>query len=165
MLILAQLETTQEDFTKEQVAFSDLLNDLVEYIEVLARDKSIILVSDIESGIVISGDKDKLTELVTNLVSNAIKYISNERKVSISLRKRDASIELVIEDTGIGIRKEDLPYIFDRFYRVKDPRHLEVKGTGLGLAISKKIVERHNGVIEVESEFGKGTKFTIIFRA
>lgn len=165
LLNLAKLETQKENFKKDSVDLSVLLRELVEYFEVLAHDLGITISAAIEPNVVLLGDKDTLNELVTNLVSNAFKYMGprREKRVNIALVRRNGGAELIVEDTGIGIGSEDLPRIFNRFYRIKNPDTALPKGTGLGLAICKKIVERHNGTIEVESELGKGTKFTITF--
>ncbi|MFC1802001.1 ATP-binding protein [Patescibacteria group bacterium] len=162
MLRLVKTESG-EDFEKKSFDFSSLLNELVEYFDILSKDKDILIKHSITPDIYIVGDKNKLEELITNLVSNAIKYISNEREIYINLKKIKNNIELVIEDTGIGIGEKYLPNIFNRFYRIKDDNN-SIKGTGLGLAICKDIVEKHNGEIIVESKLGKGTKFVITFK-
>jgi len=159
------LETSKNDFKKEPVNFSNLLHNLIEYFNVLSQEKHITLISHVEPDIVVSGKKDKLEELITSLMSNAMKYISphKEKKIYIDLRKIDHAIRLIVRDTGIGISKEDLPNVFKRFYRIKNHDNEKITGTGLGLAICKKIVEKHNGTIEVESKAGEGTTFTIMF--
>ncbi len=165
LLNLAQLEMSRDDFKKQLVNFSELLHELVEYFEILAQENDITLKAAIGPNIRIYGNKEKIEELITNLVSNAFKYTSPDRKNSIdlSLQRIKRQVLLTIQDNGIGISREDLPNIFTRFYRVKRGNGQNIKGTGLGLAICKKIVEKHNGMIEVESEWGKGTKFTIKF--
>ena len=122
--------------------------------------------SDIKPDITIVGNKRQIEEAITNIVGNAVKYIGDEKdkKILISLTKTDDAVELKIKDTGIGIANKDLPHIFERFYRVQDERHENVKGTGLGLAISKRIIEKYNGTIEAESEVGKGTTIRVAFK-
>ena len=93
-------------------------------------------------------------------MNNAIKYTPEGGRVRVSIRVRDEQLVMCVSDTGIGIPQEALPRIFDRFYRVGRPGRL-IKGTGLGLAIVKKIVEMHDGRIEVESEVAQGTTFTV----
>ena len=161
LLRLTRLETIEGAFKKKPFNLSQLLEDLVDEFSIMAQEKNITIASDIAAGISIFADKSKIGELVTNLVSNAVKYISNERKILIKLKKKGGFAKLSIADTGIGISKKDLPNIFKRFYRVKENRHTDTKGTGLGLAICKKIVEGHNGSIKATSEVGKGTVFTI----
>ncbi len=161
LLRLARLETIEDAFKKETFSLSRLLKDLVDEFSIMAEEKNITIASDIATGIRVFADKSRIEELATNLVSNATKYISNEREILITLKKRNGFAELSIADTGIGISKKDLPNIFKRFYRIKENRHADTKGTGLGLAICKKIVEGHGGTIKAESETGKGTVFTI----
>lgn len=161
LLRLARLETIEGVFKKEPFSLSRLLKDMVDEFSIMAKEKNIKIASDIAGGVGIFADKSRIEELVTNLVSNAVKYISNERKIVIKLEKKGDFAELSIADTGIGISKKDLPNIFKRFYRIKENRHVDTKGTGLGLAICQKIVEGHNGSIKAGSEVGKGTVFTI----
>jgi len=160
LLQLTRMETGDDDFAVENVNFSKLLDELVEYFEVMANEQGISIVSKIEPNLLISGRRDKLEELVTNLVSNSVKYIANDKKIFIRLYKKDDKIKLEIEDTGIGMSEDDLPNVFDRFYRVKGSTK---KGTGLGLTICKRIVDKLGGEIFVDSNLGKGTKFTMIF--
>ncbi len=163
LLRLARLETVEGAFKKEPINLSYLLKNLVDEFTIMAREKDIIIVSDIARNITVLGDKNRLEELVTNLVSNAVKYISNERKIFITLRRTENNIELGIKDTGIGIDKKDLLNIFKRFYRVKENRYVDTRGTGLGLAICRKIAEGHGGAIKAGSVVGKGTTFTVTF--
>jgi len=105
-------------------------------------------------------DRDKIIQVLTNLVSNAIKFTPRQGRVSVNVRHREGELVIGISDTGMGIPKEALPKIFERFYRVKRPGK-EIQGTGLGLAIVHKIVMMHGGRIEVESEIDRGTAFTV----
>ncbi len=166
MLVLAKLDSGKEKIKKEPTDLSELVEDLVEYFQIIVKDKKIKIIKQIEPSIFIAGAKDKLEETIINLVSNSIKYMNDkERKILIGLKRKMNEAELVIEDTGIGMDKEDLKNIFTKFYRVKDEKIKGVKGTGLGLAIAKKIVEIHGGKIKAESEKGKGTKMIINFKA
>jgi len=164
LLRLSKLETENGDsFKKEDVNLTELLNELVEYYEVLSKENDIVIINKISPGIKMKGNRNEIEELVNNLVSNAIKYISNDKKITIGLDETNEQIKLIIEDTGIGIKKENLQDIFKRFYRIKDNTKQETAGTGLGLAICKKIAEKHNGTIKVESSLGKGSKFIVSF--
>ncbi len=106
-------------------------------------------------------DSDRMIQVLTNLISNAIKFTPEDGRISVSAVRRDDYLAIRVSDTGYGIPKESLPRIFDRFYRVHRPGK-EIKGTGLGLAIVHKIVAGHGGRIEVESEPEKGTTFTVL---
>ena len=162
ILHLARLESSSNSIQKEPVDLSHLLQEQVEYFEVLAKEKGIQVIATITPHLVIDGNKVMLEELVINLVSNAVKYMSEsgERRIYIGLSKNKGSIVMEVRDTGMGISDRDLRSIFRKFYRVEHPA---VKGTGLGLPICKKIVEKHKGSIHVESELGKGTTFTVVF--
>lgn len=138
----------------EVLNLSHLLLGLVEEFIVIAQGSNIIFEHHIEENIFISGDKNKLGELISNLVGNAMKYIANERKVIINLQKIDSWARLEIIDTGAGISAEDLPNLFKRFYR---GNKAQGNGTGLGLVICKKIVTLHNGEIKIKSQAGHGT--------
>ncbi len=164
-LKLARFEAPQTAFKKEPVNFSQLLQELVEYFDVLGRAKDVAIVGEIEPDITVSGEREKLEELVTNLVSNAFKYIGegHGKKIAIALRRVPDGVELCVEDNGAGIDAEDLPNIFNRFYRSKARGRRSVEGTGLGLAICKTIADKHGAAISVESVPGKGTLFRVLF--
>jgi signal transduction histidine kinase/DNA-binding response OmpR family regulator len=108
----------------------------------------------------VSGDPLQLKQLLRNLVGNAIKYSPQGGKITLTAKVGKENIQMEVQDTGFGIPAADLPFIFDRFYRVHDGKHNEVEGNGLGLAIVKSIVEGHGGQVSVESELGKGSCFT-----
>jgi signal transduction histidine kinase len=105
-------------------------------------------------------DNDRMIQVLTNLISNAIKFTPEGGSVRVSVEQRDEHLAMRVSDTGFGIPKEALGKLFGQFYRVHRPGK-EIKGTGLGLAIVQKIVSAHNGRIEVESEVDKGTTFTV----
>ena len=107
-------------------------------------------------------DTDKMTQVIDNILNNAIKYSPDGGKITVSMKTTDNQMILSISDQGLGIPKEDLPKIFDRFYRVDKARSRAQGGTGLGLAIAKEIVKQHNGFIWAKSEYGKGSTFTIV---
>jgi len=108
----------------------------------------------------VNGDALQLKQLFRNLIGNAIKYTPEDGIVTVSTTVETKNIQVEVQDTGFGIPAADLPFIFDRFYRVRNGKHNEVEGNGLGLAIVKSIVERHGGQISDESEPGKGSRFT-----
>ncbi|MFS9008670.1 cell wall metabolism sensor histidine kinase VicK [Streptococcus infantis] len=107
-------------------------------------------------------DTDKMTQVIDNILNNAIKYSPDGGKITVNMKTTDDQMILSISDQGLGIPKEDLPKIFDRFYRVDKARSRAQGGTGLGLAIAKEIVKQHNGFIWAKSEYGKGSTFTIV---
>ena len=107
-------------------------------------------------------DTDKMTQVIDNILNNAIKYSPDGGKITVSMKTTDDQMILSIKDQGLGIPKQDLPKIFDRFYRVDRARSRAQGGTGLGLAITKEIIKQHNGFIWAKSEYGKGSTFTIV---
>ena len=162
LLTLARLEAIPLD-TLEDVDLSEHILELVEYFETVAAESNIRITHTIGPNIHVRCDKKKITELITNLVSNAVKYMGDKTKtrtIAVEIKEYGGTVTLSVEDTGIGIDAKDLPHLFDRFYRATKTED-RARGTGLGLAICKRIVEAHKGTIAVKSELGKGTTFTI----
>ena len=107
------------------------------------------------------GDQDRIEQVIINITTNAVRYTARGGSVEMSAALKDGEVLLAVQDTGIGIPKEDIPRIFDRFYRVDKARSRALGGTGLGLSIAFEIVRRHNGRMEIDSEVGKGTTMTV----
>jgi signal transduction histidine kinase len=144
------------------VALDKILAKQVEFMKPLASEYGVTIEIEPVSGpALVLGDEQTLEQVFANLISNAIKFNKPAGSVRISLREEDDFIAAEVKDTGIGIAKEHLPFIFDQFYRVRRGEGEKTKGSGLGLSIAKKIVEAHNGRIEVTSEPGAGTAFTV----
>lgn len=163
LLHLAKLDHSAFRIEFSVVDLSSLLNEQIEYFEVMAGEKNVRIISSIKKKILIMGNKRLLQELLTNLISNAIKYRRknlSESTITIALSVNQDEASLVVTDNGIGIAKEELPDIFTRFYR--GSRKQNASGTGLGLAICKKIVEKHSGTISAESVVGKQTSFRVV---
>lgn len=123
-------------------------------------DKNITLVTDMQEQI-LEADKGKITQVLVNIISNALKYTPEGGTVSILTTGNDDDVQITIKDTGIGISKEDLPYVFERFYRADKSRSRVTGGSGIGLAIVKSLVEAHRGTISVNSEPGLGSEFVV----
>jgi len=162
---LTKSDAGQTDVHFEIINLDTLVMELYEDSEHLAKNKNISILLNKMDEVKIRGDKVKLRQLFLNLIDNAIKYNNEFGKVEISLYKENKTAIFTISDTGIGIPKESINKIFERFYRVDKARSRELGGSGLGLAIAKWIVELHKGTIEVSSELGKGTTFVIKFPA
>jgi signal transduction histidine kinase len=161
LLFLARSDAGKEQLTFEDVELKGLITGLASNIEALAQDKGIKFAVDAKEELTVSGDKVKLRQLFINILENAVRYTPADGHISVSLVKQESDAVISISDTGIGISPEHLPHIFERFYRVDKARARADGGVGLGLAIAKIIAESHKGNIEVESELGKGTTFTI----
>lgn len=146
----------------EPVPVLEMLHSDLAMFYILARDKQIELVPDFpEEEIIIDLDRTRFRQVSHNLLSNAIKYTPEGGHIRLSVEANTHQVVLRFQDDGFGIPTEDLPHIFDKFYRVQSEKHLRAKGTGLGLAVTQGIVQQHGGTITVESESGVGTTFII----
>ncbi len=161
-LDLAQMNKGQIVENLRPLSLKKVLEDIVEFIKPSARKENISLEFIPYSGHdCVQGDEEKLKQVFSNLVTNAILYNKPNGSIKISVKEKEDFIAVDVEDSGIGIPEEHLPFIFDQFYRIKKSEGKKTKGTGLGLSIAKKIVEVHGGTIEVTSELGKGSTFTV----
>jgi signal transduction histidine kinase len=148
--------------TAVPVDLHHVVDEVVELSAVAADRKGIIVSVQAPAGpLATLGDADELDRLCANLVSNAIKYTPDGRTVTIKLTRDGDQVELCCSDEGIGISAQDQEKLFEEFFRSTNPAAIALPGTGLGLAIVKRIVERHDGRIEVESELGKGSTFRV----
>lgn len=163
ILDLAQMQVGNPmNFIEQPI--QPILVKVMENFDVLAREKNIQLFLNMpESSVRMALDGNYFERMIDNLVSNAIKYTPPNGEVRVSLTMGDC-IDIQVKDTGIGIPSEDLPHVFDAFYRVKKASHKKEIGTGLGLSIVAAIVEEHGGTINVESHEGEGTSFNLCFR-
>ncbi len=163
LLHLAKLNHSAYNIELEPMNLSTVIENQVEYFETMSDEKNVKIASSIPKRIMILGNRRLIEELLTNLVVNAITYrrIDIESMVNIVLKKTESGVSLIVEDNGQGIPKKDISGLFNRFY--SGSQKSNINSTGLGLAICKKIVEKHNGKISVESILGEKTIFTIIF--
>lgn len=147
----------------EKVSLSEIIKEAVSKVLNLAKVKKIAIKDQIKDS-VLEGDKKSLTEVLVILLDNAIKYSPKNTTIKLTTKRNDHYLIIDITDQGIGIDKEDLPYLFDRFYRADKSRtKTNVAGYGLGLSIAKQIINKHHGDIKVESKLGKGSIFSIVF--
>ena len=162
LLLLAQAESGKLPLDIRVVELDTLLLEVLNQMNVLARDKVQLHLGDIDQ-VQVCGDQDRLKQVLMNLVGNAINYTPQGGTVTLGLGKDGAQSILTIQDTGQGIPEEDLPHVFERFYRGEKSRtrSRDGKGFGLGLSIAYWIVRNHGGRIEVESTVGEGTTFTV----
>lgn len=161
LLTLAKSDAGDMILATKEFSLTDMLGRLFLGGKTLAEPKGIDLGITAGGEIMIVGDELRLRQLFLNLISNAIKYSPAGSSVRIDMGEENGMVRVAISDTGIGIPEEHLPCIFDRFYRIDKARNREDGGTGLGLAIVKSIVEAHGGTINVSSELGKGSTFTV----
>lgn len=160
LLALSKLEGDNYQLVLHKIDARELVDSLVPALQYNAEKKGIKLTTDVED-IQIKADKDRISQVIVNLVDNAINYTPEDGKVSLKLFQADQKVKIEVSDTGIGIPEEELPRIFERFYRIDKARSRSSGGTGLGLAIVKHIVEVHNGEIHINSIIDQGTTITV----
>ena len=163
MLELAQIEEGQskQEAAREIVDFSDLVDGESLMFDAVALESNCEFECDIESGISVLGNEQQLHKMVSTIVENAFKYVNEGGAVNVSLRRSGKTATLAIRNTGSTISADDLPHIFDRFYRTDKARTSGAGGFGLGLAISREIARSHNGDITCASSENEGTTFTV----
>ena len=145
----------------ERIDAGDLLRETVDFFYSNIRERKLTLDMRIDNDLYIKADREEIRRIYTNLLSNAIKYNKENGRIFIRATREDAYIKIIVEDTGIGMKTEDKERIFEEFFRAKNIHTRNVSGTGLGTTILKKILDEYNGKIEVQSEFEKGSTFTI----
>ncbi|HXX34106.1 MAG TPA: ATP-binding protein [Thermodesulfobacteriota bacterium] len=161
LLMLSKIETKEFQLKMEMIFLPNLIDDIIDFVRKPAEKKKISLSRhDIPSSLAVRADRSYLEQILINLLDNAIKYTPEGGRVIVSAGEKDSKdVQFSIEDNGIGIPKEDLSRIFERFYRVDKGRSKELGGTGLGLSIVKHLVQAHGGRVWVESQLGKGSTF------
>lgn len=149
----------------EEVSLKEIAENAQKRVAALAKRKNISIKNQIQE-LDINGDRQSLLELFVILLDNAIKYSPKGKIVTLTSKKTDNSVEIEFKDQGVGIDEKDIPHLFDRFFRADKSRtKSEAGGYGLGLSIAKQIIEKHKGLIKVESKLDKGTTFIIDFPA
>jgi signal transduction histidine kinase len=160
LVSLAAVRAEQEVKRREILSLADVLNQVVPVLQAEAEEKKIACIVEIRQPAKVKAHPDQMSQLWINLISNAIQYTPPGGQVRIRLEVSDQWAVGTIEDTGIGIAAEHQSQIFEEFYRTPQAKQMKPRGTGLGLPLVKQIVEGHNGIIEVESAPGKGSRFT-----
>ncbi|NLU31038.1 MAG: HAMP domain-containing protein [Clostridiaceae bacterium] len=157
---LAKYESDSLILTKTSFDVSELIRHIIRNFENEYAGKG-VKIEFAGVGEIITADKDKISQVIINLLSNALKYTPEGGLVQVSVRGSDDAVMISVKDTGTGIHPEDLPYIFERFYRADKSRNRLTGGAGIGLTIAKAIVDAHKGSIQVQSEVDKGTEFIV----
>ncbi|MDR6998591.1 ATP-binding protein [Neobacillus niacini] len=161
LLDLARMEAGHIQLTVEEVNLSSFINRIIHKFQGLAKDHSILLNSNIGNIVSpISFDPDRIEQVLTNLIDNAIRHTPKDGTVTLKIYEEDKGIIMEVADSGSGIPEEDLPFVFERFYKADKARTRGRSGTGLGLAIAKNIIDAHHGHISVQSKIGQGTTFS-----
>src|SRR5690606_32159079 len=163
LLDVTRIVNGQLSLARADVDLGPLVEGAVDAIKPTADAKSVELISDIDKEIgIVSGDPERIQQIVNNLLSNAIKFTPEGGTVSVSLVKEDTNARFQVTDTGVGITKEFLPQVFDRYKQAHNATTNRKGGLGLGLAIVRYLVEKHEGTVEVNSDGeGKGSTFTV----
>ena len=162
LLDLSHIEQ-QNEITTSYMNLSELAYTTIDNLQNQAQNKNITIESNIEQDVIFKANENKIAQVITNLLSNAINHSTNDNKVIVSVYREGKKVNLEIQDFGIGISAEEQKHIFERFYRVDKARSRDSGGTGLGLSITKHIVEAHNGRISVVSRLNEGSTFKVTF--
>jgi heavy metal sensor kinase len=167
LLLLSQAESGQVVLQKTTLDLAEVATDIVDQFQIPAEEKGLSLTANLKQEVNILADRVQIERLLSNLLSNSVKYTPKGGSINVSAHIDDSPgwVRLVVEDTGYGIPSENLPHIFDRFYRVRNPQTNSAQGLGLGLSFVAWIVEVHGGRIDVASTEGEGTRFTIVLPA
>jgi len=160
LLQLSKMDSTDYKLTKEWVNFVDFYNNIIDRLE-MSKEQNVTFKRKLpKQAIFVEVDEDKMTQVLYNIISNALKYSPEGGQVTFSIKEKEDKIIVSVSDQGVGIPKENIGKIFDRFYRVDKARTRKLGGTGLGLAIAQEMVKAHGGSIWATSEEGKGTKIS-----
>lgn len=162
ILQLDKISNVNIPLKKSDFIFGEIVKEAICSVSTLANNKQITMefVNLSHDGLFFA-DKEKIKALTLNLIENAVKYTQNGGHVEVKLKREESFFNLIVKDNGKGIPEEDLPFIFDRFYRVDKTRHRDTGGSGIGLSIVKTVVDLHRGRIQVNSTLGEGTEFII----
>jgi heavy metal sensor kinase len=160
LLELARLDTGNDLIQKARVNLAQITTECIEFVRPLAANRQISIQSDL-SPAACAGEVDRLKQVIINLLTNAIQYNKEAGNIQVCVEQNGEFANLTVADTGIGISAEDLPHIFERFWRADQARSHAERHTGLGLAIAKSIVDAHGGTMEISSELEKGSTFTV----
>jgi two-component system phosphate regulon sensor histidine kinase PhoR len=162
LLVLSELESTRPPAEPEVVSVRGAVEAALRTVESEAKVRGVTLKTGQLDEAEVTGHKIRLEQALVNLLHNAVKFNRDGGEACVEVLRGPSEVRIQVSDTGIGIPSEDLPRIFERFYRVDKARSREVGGTGLGLSIVKHTVERMNGTVAAESQLGKGSLFTVV---
>ncbi|MDP4127563.1 MAG: ATP-binding protein [Bacillota bacterium] len=161
ILQLSEIETKLKETDLVSLSLKSLIDAVFEVLQTIANEKNISLHNQVSEEVILKANKNRMKQLILNLVDNGIKYNTQNGSVTVDAYREQGKVIISVKDTGIGIPSEHISRVFERFYRVDKGRSRNLGGTGLGLSIVKHIVNLYNGDIKVNSEVGKGTEFTI----
>jgi signal transduction histidine kinase len=161
LLSLVQIDTRSMQLNREDIDFSEIVRNAVRKLMPIAQDRHQLITVNAAEACLMYADGLKLTQVVYNLIDNAVKYTQPAGQIAVTLTKNNKEAFLTVQDNGPGVPPEDQAQIFDRFYRVDKARSRETGGTGLGLSIVSQIVQLHGGTVSVKSEVNIGSTFRV----
>lgn len=163
LLDWARMESGRRSYTLRRIRVDGVVDGALQAFEPQTLAGNVQITRSVEPGLPeVMGDPQALVEALLNLLNNAHKYTGADKRIAVSARKEGGAVLVSVSDNGPGIPRRDQKRIFDKFYRAQDPLSREIEGTGLGLAMVKHIVGAHGGRVDVDSELGKGAKFTVV---
>lgn len=163
LLVISAIELGEKKLTFEAVSVKGIIESIVPLIEFGVKEKGITIEKDIADGLnPVKGDRDSLGQILLNVLDNAVKFTPEGGTISITASSVDENVAIRVEDTGIGIPKNEIPRLGERFYRVDKMRSRKMGGTGLGLSIVKHLMDAHKGKVKIQSQLGKGTAVTLL---
>ncbi len=164
LLTISDIELGETKFAFESVALGEIAESVLPIVQVKAKEKNIAIVKELPESLPdVRADRDRLIQVLLNVLDNAVKFTPSPGTVHLSAASKDGFVVVRIEDTGIGIPREEIPRLGERFYRTDKTRSRELGGTGLGLSIVKHIMMAHGGRMEIESQLGRGTVVSLYF--
>lgn len=163
LLIISEIENKRTTQVDETFDVRETLKQIVTAMKPISETLEIEIKLDAEEGIYLTGSEDRFTQMLVNLIENAVKYSGSGKSVLVSASKKDSIVEVFVRDYGIGILDENIPRLFERFYRIDKSRSQKMGGTGLGLSIVKHAATLFNAKLKVESVIGEGSTFYIEF--
>ena len=163
VLDLSKISSGLNEIKKEVFDLSSFTEEILEKFGYLSETQGYTFESDVESKLFTEADRVKIGQVIYNLIGNAVNYTGEDKKVTVTLRREDGAIRFSVRDTGAGVPKEELPDIWNRYYRSAQSHKRPVKGSGLGLSIVKTVLDKHNFRYGVNSQKGKGSEFYVLF--
>ena len=164
LLVISDIENKRSMDLDHTFDVKASLESIIDTMIPIADSRGISLEADLENNLLITGSEDRFKQMMVNLIDNAIKYSGNGKIVTIKAKKTIEGIEVSVQDHGIGVKEEDIPRLFERFFRVDKSRSQKMGGTGLGLSIVKHTAALFDAALNVESDLGKGSTFYVVFR-
>jgi len=162
VLDFSRMDAGIKEYNFRETDLAEVVRSTLEAYKFQVSENGFIIESELpDESVILRIDKDAISQVLLNLLNNAVKYSGEEKYIRVRVSKDPASALISVTDHGVGIPKDELKKIFDKFYRVSTARTKETRGSGLGLTLAKHIVEAHRGTIEVDSEVGKGSRFTV----